>query len=120
MNDTKELTGNEKIAAWLGVLFKKEINGVKYYDVPAFHIESYNASQGAFRYNQRLDWIIQAVEKIEILGYNTEIYKTQENGYGMVISNGSMYDIECQADSRIEAVNKAVLEFIDYYNTLKQ
>jgi hypothetical protein len=60
--ETKEF--NELIAAYMDCVFKKEIDGVRYYDVPASHVESYNASQGKFAYHKRWDWLMPVIRKL--------------------------------------------------------
>lgn len=55
---------NELIAEFMGLTLKKKINGINYYNVPAGHIESHNASMGDFAYHRRWDWIMPVVYKI--------------------------------------------------------
>lgn len=114
------MTDNELIADFLGLTLKKEIDGIKYYNVPVGHIESYNASQGEFKYHKRWDWLMMAVDKIDRIGFDTEIYQTKVNGFGMYVSNEEMDDIERQASTKLEAVYLCVISFIKWYKSLKE
>lgn len=64
-------------------------------------------------YHSRWDWLMPVVEKIESLGYIFDIWKTTCEWYKPFEAN---YAIEHSAKTKIEAVYKAVIEFIKYYN----
>lgn len=118
-------TDDQIIAEFMGIKFWKEIQGQKYYKVPKEHVYANNAGLGQFRYDRSWDWIMPVVQKIESLGYGTEIVAAP--GYECHISEGttqgdggkffdSISYVENTA-TKIEAVYKAVVEFIKWYNT---
>ena len=125
------MTENEIIAEFMGLEFKKEIEGIKYYSVPPGHVASYNASMGQFYYHKSWDWLMPVVEKIEsehdasylcrIVSRRCIIYDSNiadqaavYQGSGEGIVSGFV-----NQDSKLIACYKAVVQFIKWYNQQK-
>lgn len=78
------------------------------------------------RYHIEWDWLMPVVEKIESLGYLTSIYALDIDGnkrrHDVLLNDFSGDQIKkCYGysyNSKIEAVYKAVVEFIKWYNEL--
>lgn len=112
------MNDNELIAEFMGLTFKKEVNSIKYYNVPAGHIESHNASMGDFAYHRRWDWLMPVVEKIESLAlgkYGTPV-TVDIRHERCNISTESDERWTNHKNSKIEAVYASVVEFIEWYN----
>lgn len=66
--------------------------------------------------------LMPVIDKIESLGYGTELYSSQRDGYffsiGKYGSTTALHD--SQSESRIECVYNAVVEFITEYNKTKK
>jgi len=76
-----------------------------------------NMGNKGLQYHSSWDWLIEVVEKIEILSY--DITGTYED----VIINGCSCYIEIKdfqtstiGDTKIQAVYQAVVQFIEWYN----
>ena len=66
------------------------------------------------------DWnqLMKVVEKIEAMGYETEIYSYKEYGNSMVVTHPDwINDIEAKGKTKKDAVLKTVIKFINWYNT---
>jgi len=82
------------------------------------------------RYHSSWDWLMPVVEKIEAMGYKTVLatsewgnkyYQNIITGVGIIketIENPSKF--MGQSDTKIEAVYKATIEFIKWYNQTKK
>ena len=112
MQNTTE--SNKIIAAFIG--FKL------YEHFGAFMTESGNVQFYKAKYHKSWDWLMPVIDKIESLGYGTELYCSKRDGYffsiGKYGSTTALHD--SQSESRIECVYNAVVEFITEYNKTKK
>ena len=61
------------------------------------------------------NWLMPVVEAIEGMGYNTElVYRPDDGGHCMYIYDSPVFS--SQMGGKMEAVYKAVVEFIKWYN----
>lgn len=76
----------------------------------------YNADN--LLYHAYWDWLMPVVEKIEdlVLSKNHNPVVTIEKYITVISDNGESILVECQEETRIEGVYKAVVEFIKWYN----
>jgi len=74
------------------------------------------------QYDRLWERLMPVIDKIESLGYSTELYSSQRDGYFFTIgkygSTTALHD--SQSESRIECVYNAVVEFITEYNKTKK
>ena len=130
-------TDNELIAEFMGCVFMKEIAKVKYYNVPAWHIESHNASCGFFKYHTRWDWLMPVVEKIESIrhiGIDAIYFKIEGKTCqiwtyfdvkeflrltGDDKNEGNKFRVGHTAKTKIEATYHACVDFIKWHNSQK-
>lgn len=96
------MNDNELIAEFMGLTFKKEVNGIKYYNVPVGHIESHNASMGDFAYRRRWDWIMPVVRKI--------------SEYRIAYPEQADRVCNCKIVIDIASLHFLVVEFIKWHN----
>lgn len=110
----KELTGNEKIAKFMGLPLTKTS--------PKFTGGFEEVSFQNWQYDRSWIWLMPVVEKIESLKINGYEFKVSITGNDCLISSFVRFtgteDVYFSGNgvSKIEAVYKAVLEFIDWYN----
>lgn len=67
------------------------------------------------------DWneLMLVVEKIEILGFDTElVYRLDDGGHCFYINDSPVFS--SQMGSKIEATYEAVVEFIKWHNSAKE
>lgn len=105
------MNDNELIAEFMGLTFKKEINGIKYYNVPVGHIESHNASMGDFAYRRRWDWLMPVVEKVEKIEGVRVIIKCSRC---RILAGKKVFS--CHTISKLNSMYRVVVEFIEWYN----
>jgi len=66
-------------------------------------------------YSNDWNWLMEVVEKIESLGYNTKIESLEHTRVS--IGNGKYLTlVEVDNETKIEAVYNACIEFIKWYN----
>lgn len=109
---------NELIAEFMGLTFKKEVNGIKYYNVPIGHVESHNASMGDFSYHRRWDWLMPVVEKVESLAigqYGTRVTVLIKDTE-CIISTESDMSWRNSKSKKINSVYASITSFILWYN----
>ena len=113
----KTIENNKIIAEFLSV----KIHPFKF--IP---IEERGLYNGYFidelKYHEDWNWLMVVVEKIESLEifdrmgrFNINTKNFDEN-YTSFITDKDEYFIQCEGDTKIEAVYNAVLEFIKWYN----
>jgi hypothetical protein len=104
---------NKLIADFMNL---KVVNGLAF-----FKVEGENAV-GEIQYHSDWNWLMSVVGKIEATkdeenngNYYVEIYTSS----CMIFSNGDYVNeiVSTSADTKIEAVYQAVVEFINNYNT---
>lgn len=109
------------IAMFMGVIPEKATFGNDWYDGEALHKAGLPFARGAMGngtdtppFDKSWEWRMPVVEKIESLGYNVVI----ANNLCSVDSNdGRPFKyIEKVMDTKSEAVNTAIVEFIKWYN----
>ena len=61
------------------------------------------------------DWLMPVVEKIESLGYDTELVNRLDEGGNFFCINDSVVP-QTYAETKLKAVYQAVVEFIKLYN----
>jgi len=126
-------TDNELIAEFMGLRVYKISSGNCYGVLangkPAKHPTKRHESH--LRYSSSWDWLMPVVEKIESIGYATKIrYEAftqgEEMGYHDIEiftlnENNGYLRVACCTERipKIQAVYKAVVEFIKWYNTQK-
>ena len=102
-NDNEETTesDNELIAEFMGMA-KIPINDKENQSYPLYDVS--------------WDWLMPVVEKIESLGYETEI-KYDQSIFVRIGAGGYENQTQFMSDGRtkIEATHKAVVEFIKWY-----
>jgi hypothetical protein len=100
-----KLIQEEESGEWLvtGVEDGEEMRGRIYYG-------------GIPEYNASWEELMPVVEKIEGLGYDTEIVYRLDDGLGhrFYINDSGVHSELCE--SKLEATYKAVVEFIKWYN----
>lgn len=125
----KETVENNKIIAeFMGAIqaYKPYVN-VELYEYDMFgiidQIEDGENEQHYFLPEQMLfhsdwNWLMEVVEKIESLGYDSEIiYRLDDGGHCCYLNDSPVFS--SQMGSKIEAVYNACLEFIKWYNEQK-
>ena len=74
----------------------------------------------SMKYHKSWDWLIPVVEKIESLGYSTELYYNHIRNYNLFTITNKNLPIggiaACRTTSKIEAVYNTVVLFIKWYN----
>lgn len=144
MTENKFITNNSLIAEFIG--FKSvEVPfdmGCKYLEVPPerqkqaaeeskkyFYEGNPYSPYSSFypkemRFHYSWDWLMPVVEKIESMGYRTTLFCHEygkEDGNSMHIKDSSHTMLgDGFASTKIEAVYKAVVEFIKWYNENKK
>jgi hypothetical protein len=73
----------------------------------------------SFEYSTSWRHLMKVVEKIEQLNYMTEIVSISQNSHKMFIRSGGIFFLESHSfDTKIEAVYKACVDFVDEYNEI--
>ena len=110
---------NMLIAYFMGYLHTKEnyvtTKGTKY-----MFPDKTNSTKhiNDLRYNLSWDWLMSVVEKIESLDYHVVFHDTDIYIYGGSMENYIVTRYESKEDKK-DAVYKAVIEFINWYNKNK-
>ena len=68
------------------------------------------------KFHSDWNWLMEAAEKIESLGYWVEILGGMHNVCSIGLTNNIESFIYLDSESKIEAVYNAVVEFIKWYN----
>lgn len=105
-------TDNELIAEFMGIRFDAsgQCPEIKYSWRPGVY-DPLRVEH--LQYNNNWSWLMPVVEKIESLGYEVDVYK-----HACEINVEDM--IRWEAESKIEACYKSVVEFIKWYNRQKE
>lgn len=70
------------------------------------------------KYHTSFDWLMPVVEKIEGLGYDTElVYRLDDGGHCFYINDSPIFS--SQMGGKKEATYTVVIEFIKWYNKNK-
>jgi hypothetical protein len=129
---------NELIAAFMGAEIKISSDSIlpiaKFTDAPAGNKKYSSFEINFLEYHSSWDWLMPVVEKIESsgniwseIGHSTIGTKTRreiikwcafytENHHDLVRSDCSTEITRCEGSTKLEAVYKAVVEFIKWYN----
>jgi len=67
------------------------------------------------KYHTEWNWLMPVVEKIESLGYDTELVNRLDEGGNFFCINDSIVP-QTHAETKLEATYQAVVEFINQYN----
>ena len=67
-------------------------------------------------YDTSLDMLFEVVEKIESLGYRTELYSGSMIMFRIGVPSKRKYFIEYCCDTKIETIYNACVRFIKFYN----
>jgi hypothetical protein len=101
---------NKLIAEFLGYE-TYEMNGVLNVEYSEDNIRTIQDTH----YHKDWNWLMQVIEKIETLGYNTKIESLEHTRVS--IGNGKLYTlIQVDKEIKIQAVYNACVEFIKWYN----
>lgn len=116
---------NEVIALFMGGSSIKEHGGKRY----VYYLKSCAKDVSDLKYHTSWDWLMPVVEKIEAMGWCVRIenwpkkfkspYKEHYSVW-MWLDPEDCPEIQTYSDSKIEAVYKAVYQFITWYNQQKQ
>lgn len=118
-------TENNKIIAEFMGLNNKIVHFEKFYswsDAPFFYTTEDSKEKVVeniakySKYHSDWNWLMEVVEKIESLGFETSLDK---NGFFVVFTNGSNTQNGLFIKSKIEAVCNVCVEFIKWYNEQK-
>jgi hypothetical protein len=113
----REMTDNELIAEFMGI--KIDPVGRTSYDENGRK----RMNEVELEYDNSWDWLMPVVEKIERLddAYDTRIcFHADEGAYFCDIVDQENNELACQSSytaTKIEVVYKAVVEFIEWYNS---
>lgn len=110
METTKITEGNKLIAEFMGYQINIGYNkqGV------LFAGQHINANK--LLYHSSWDWLMPVVEKIESLNFTTSIYHLPKTLNTVKIFSGGADVVGKNGETKMEAVYKAVIEFIKWYN----
>lgn len=114
-NNTKEgeqiIQGNNELIA----RFMHDGNGSR--------IWTSDGKGGRTSYNNSWNWLMSVVEKIESLGYEVQIgkylYRINDYYYCIIHNQGNSTYFETDKSERISAVWYAAIDFITWFNTIK-
>lgn len=110
---------NAEIARWMGMKLSESLNGITIYSDSVYPKSGggYTLYYGKenLKYHSDWNWLHQAIDKIEDLGYPIDIFKKAvsihlDNGEPIVDLCGKNYN------TKIEAVHEAVYQFVVWHN----
>lgn len=118
-------TGTSTLADGGGYAYEYEVRlsdteTFKFWDKPCW------TNVRELKYHSSWDWLMPVVEKIESIGYDTRIAFIRERNNGVDSkthicdiekSNNSEGIIYHKGNSKLDATYKAVVQFIQWYNT---
>lgn len=104
------IENNKLIADFMGCRYDENRNS---------HEDSeYYYEDSELEYHFNWNWLMEVVERIESLGYDTEIvYRLDDGGHCFYINDSPVFS--SQMGSKIESIYQAVVEFIKWYNSAK-
>ena len=114
MNTTEN---NKLIAEFMGARFRY----LSYIDLDQYNFGKTDRTwkdNKDMHYHDSWDWLMHVVEKIESLGAKVEISTSPRNSRHYCEMRGYGFAHEWD-DNKINAVYKAVVEFVKWYNNIK-
>ena len=109
MNTTTE--NNKIIAEFMGWKIKNYSTPISDIVTPYGQL-----TENQLKFHSDWNWLMEAVEKIESLGYWVEILGGMHNVCSIGLTNNIESFIYLDSKSKIEVVYNTCLEFIKYYN----
>jgi len=109
-------TSNKLIAEFMGLAYCTRYNYTGWYKNAEFNHRVCDFDR--LKYHSSWDWLIPVVEKIESLGFSSEIYCVGRFEHRTQFFSGGVCPFKSVLfKTKIESTYNALVEFINWYNT---